>query len=118
MEDKRKHKRLALDGELILKSLDGSGDHVVAQIEITDCSRDGVGFETDVQLTIGNNYEANLRLWTKETMLVFLQIVRAVKTEKGFHYGAIFIGMPDADRMRIEVYETVEEQLKEQNGNT
>ncbi len=111
MEDKRKHKRLALSGELILKQLGGSGDATTAQIEITDCSRDGVGFSTDVQLTIGDNYEANLRLWTKEVLHVFIQIVRAAKVENTFHYGGIFIGMPDSDKMRIEVYETVRDQL-------
>ncbi len=111
MEDKRKHKRLALSGELILKQLGGSGDAETAQIEITDCSRDGVGFSTDAQLTIGDNYEANLTLWTKEVLHVFVQIVRAAKIDDMFHYGGIFIGMPDSDKMRIEVYETVRDQL-------
>ncbi len=113
MEDKRKHKRLALAGELILKQLGGGGEAETAQIEITDCSRDGVGFSTDAQLTIGDNYEANLTLWTKEVLHVFVQIVRAAKVDNGFHYGGIFIGMPDSDKMRIEVYETVRDQLGE-----
>jgi hypothetical protein len=113
MEDKRKHKRLALSGELILKQLGGAGEAETAQIEITDCSRDGLGFSTDAQLTIGDNYEANLTLWTKEVLHVFVQIVRAAKVENGFHYGGIFIGMPDSDKMRIEVYETVRDQLGE-----
>ncbi|MCR5157178.1 MAG: PilZ domain-containing protein [Butyrivibrio sp.] len=117
MEDKRKHKRLQLTGEIILKQLGGSGEATAAQIEIHDCSRDGIGFTTDAQLTIGNNYEANLTLWTKETLHVFVQIVRASKEGNDFHYGGIFIGMPDTDKMRIEVYETVEDQLKEQEKN-
>ena len=117
MEDKRKNKRLELSGELVLKELGGTEDLGTVQIEITDCSRDGLGFMTDAQLTIGHNYEANLRLWTHEVLHVFLQIVRATKSDKLYHYGAIFIGMPDADKMRIEVYETVEDQLKEQNTN-
>jgi hypothetical protein len=112
MEDKRKHKRLALSGELILKHLGGNDGAETAQIEITDCSRDGVGFSTDAQLVIGNNYEANLTLWTKEVLHVFIQIVRAAKGDNGFHYGGIFIGMPDSDKMRIEVYETVKDQLE------
>lgn len=117
MEEKRKNKRLELSGEIILKQLGGAGEHTTAQIEITDCSKDGVGFSTDAQLTIGDNYEANLRLWTKEVLHVFVQIVRAAKIDDGFHYGGIFIGMPDSDRMRIQVYETVEDQLKEQDNN-
>lgn len=114
MEEKRKHKRLELSGELIVKHM-GTGEHEAYQIEITDCSKDGIGFSTDAQLVIGDNYEANLTLWTKEVLHVFVQIVRAAKTDSGFHYGCIFIGMPDADKMRIEVYETVEDQLKEKS---
>ena len=117
MEDKRKHKRLGLTGELMLKQLGSDEGPQAATIEITDCSRDGLGFSTDAQLVIGNNYEANLTLWTKETLHVFIQIVRAAKIDDGFHYGGIFIGMPDSDKMRIEVYETVEDQLKEQESN-
>ena len=118
MEEKRKHKRLELSGELILKKLGGGDDQQTAQILIHDCSRDGIGFITDAQLTIGNNYEANLTLWTKEVLHVFVQIVRAAKVDDVFQYGGIFIGMPDSDKMRIEVYETVEDQLKEQEHNS
>ena len=118
MEEKRKHKRLELSGELIIKRLGGNEEGQPVQIEISDCARDGLGFTTDAQLTIGNNYEANLRLWTKEVLHVFIQIVRAAKVGDVFQYGGIFIGMPDADKMRIQVYETVEEQLKEQENNS
>ena len=118
MEEKRKQKRLGLSGEIILKKLGGSDEAQTAQIEIHDCSRDGLGFTTDLQLTIGNNYEANLTLWTKEVLHVFIQIVRAAKVGDVFQYGEIFIGMPDADIMRIQVYETVEDQLKEQENNS
>ena len=100
MEERRKHKRLDLTGELI-----------VNQLDIHDCSRDGIGFNTDNQLLIGDNYEANLTIWTKEVLHVFIQIVRAAKLEDTYNYGAIFIGMPDADKMRIEVYETVKDTL-------
>ena len=113
MEDKRKNKRLELAGEILLKELGGSGEAAPAQIEIHDCSTDGLGFTTDAQLTIGNNYEANLTLWNKDKIHVFVQIVRASKEGDLFHYGGIFIGMPDTDKMRIQVYETVKDQLKE-----
>ena len=118
MEEKRRHKRLELSGEILLTQLGAGGEAEKAEIEIHDCSRDGLGFTTDAQLTIGDNYEANLTLWTKEVLHVFMQIVRASKDETGFHYGAIFIGMPEADMMRISVYETVEDQLKEQEKNS
>ena len=116
MEDKRKHKRLELSGEIILKELGGTGEAPTAQIEIHDCSTDGIGFTTDAQLTIGHNYEANLTLWNKDMIHVFVQIVRAAKEDSVFHYGGIFIGMPDTDKMRIQVYETVREQLEEKEN--
>ena len=116
MVEKRKHNRLELTGEIILRPIGGTGDATAAQIEIHDCSRDGIGFTADAQLTIGDNYEANLTLWNKDRIHVFIQIVRAAKEGDLFHYGGIFIGMPDADKMRIEVYETVEDTLKEQEN--
>ena len=116
MNEKRKHKRLELSGEILIKHLGGNGDATPAQIDITDASRDGIGFSSDKQLTIGDNYEANLTIWTKEVLHVFVQIVRAEKEPDRdfFHYGGIFIGMPDADKMRIEVYETVQDTLASQ----
>lgn len=114
MEDKRRHKRLELSGELMMKELGTSGDGEPADIEITDCSRDGIGFTTDRALTIGSNYEANLTLWNKDKLHVFIQIVRASKEGDIFHYGGIFIGMPDQDQMRIQVYETVHDELEKE----
>lgn len=115
MEDKRKHKRLELSGEILMKELGAAGDAEPADIEITDCSRDGIGFTTEKALTIGSNYEANLTLWNKDKLHVFIQIVRAAKEGDIFHYGGIFIGMPDADQMRIQVYETVQDELEKEH---
>ncbi|SFB72814.1 PilZ domain-containing protein [Butyrivibrio sp. YAB3001] len=114
MEDKRKHKRLELTGEILIKELGGSGNHEAVDIKITDCSRDGIGFSTTEALTIGSNYEANLTLWNKDKINVFIQIVRAVKDGDMYHYGGIFIGMPDDVQMRIQVYETVSDELAHQ----
>ena len=114
MEDKRKHKRLELTGEIFLRELGSAAEADTVDIKITDCSRDGIGFSTTQALTIGSNYEAKLTLWNKDTLNVFIQIVRAAKDEDIYHYGGIFIGMPDADQMRIQVYETVEDELSHQ----
>jgi hypothetical protein len=114
MEDKRKHKRLELTGEILIKELGAAGDGETADIAIHDCSRDGIGFTTDKVLTVGSNYEANLTLWNKDKIHVFIQIVRADKEGDIFRYGGIFIGMPDADQMRIQVYETVTDELEHQ----
>lgn len=37
----------------------------------------------------------------------FIEIVRIVKEDATYSYGGIFIGMPEMDAARIEVYDTV-----------
>ncbi len=109
MEERRKSKRMGLTGELILSPIGSSSAPEAVNIEITDASKTGIGFITDKHLTIGDNYEANLTIWTKEVLHVFLQITRAQEIEGGYNYGAFFIGMPDYDAQRITAYETVHE---------
>ncbi|MBO4456893.1 MAG: PilZ domain-containing protein [Butyrivibrio sp.] len=117
MEDRRKNRRLELSGEIIIKEI-GGNKYETVEIKITDCSRDGVGFSTPTQLTIGANYEANLTIWTKEVLHVFIQIVRATKADdKNFHYGGLFIGMPEDMKMRIDVYETVKDATDNMENN-
>ena len=112
MEDRRKNRRLELAGELIIKGLSGTTEAV--DINILDASTNGLGFRTQKQLTIGDIYEANLTIWNKETLHVFVQVVRAAVDENGYHYGGIFIGMPEDVKMRIQVYETVEDEIAKQ----
>ncbi|WP_026507279.1 PilZ domain-containing protein [Butyrivibrio sp. MC2013] len=110
MEERRRSKRLSMSGKIIIKEMAGKEAVDEATIEILNCSRHGLGFNCNKQLMIGNNYEAYLTIWTMEVLHVFLQIVRSEQFEEGiYNYGCIFIGMPDADRQRISVYETVEE---------
>ena len=117
MEEKRRHKRLELSGEILIKQLGASNSADTAEtadIEIIDCSREGIGFQTDKILQTGSTYETTLTLWNKDRLHVFIQIIRAVNMGNTFQYGGIFIGMPDQDRMRIQVYETIEEELANQ----
>ena len=112
MEERRKNRRLELEGELILNGLGGATEAV--DINILDASTNGLGFRTQKQLTIGDIYEANLTIWNKEKLHVFIQIVRASVDEDGYHYGGVFIGMPEDVKMRIQVYETVEDEIAKQ----
>lgn len=52
-------------------------------------------------------YESHLRIWTQEVLHAFLEIVRIEKKEDGFAYGAIFIGMPEMEASRIQLYDTI-----------
>lgn len=110
MEERRKSKRSELKSKLVLKRLDQGSEDV--GIEILDVSKTGIGFNCDQKLTIGSVYESYLTIWTKEVIHAFLEIRRIEKIDdNNFNYGAIFIGMPEMDAARIEVYQTVEEHI-------
>lgn len=107
MEERRKSNRRELISTLIVKRLD-DGENKETTIDIADVSKSGIGFNCNELLEIGAVYEANLRIWTQEVLHAFLEIVRIEKKGQGYNYGAIFIGMPETDASRIEVYDTVE----------
>ena len=108
MEERRKSNRRELSSKLIIKRLGGVNVDEIVEIDITDVSKTGIGFTCDKALEIGAVYEAYLRIWTQEVLHAFLEIVRIEKKSEGFSYGGIFIGMPEMDAARIEIYDTVE----------
>lgn len=110
MEERRKNERHLLDSTIVIKRLDGGVSEEIS-IDIVDVSKTGVGFTCNTPLTIGAVYESYLQIWTKETLHAFLEIVRIVKENGTFNYGAIFIGMPEMDMSRISVYETVDKMI-------
>lgn len=113
MEERRRANRRKLVSKLVVKRLDQVEAEEV-KIEIVDVSKSGIGFQCDQLLGIGAVYEGFLRIWTQEVIHAFLEIVRIEKKENGFHYGAIFIGMPESDASRIEVYDMVESMKQEE----
>lgn len=106
-QERRKTKRTDLESRLVIKRLDGNSGNEVT-IQIADVSKNGIGFECAEPLQIGEVYEAYLTIWTKEVIHAFLQIVRIELKDGVYSYGAIFIGMPEMDSARIEVYQTVQ----------
>lgn len=106
MEERRKNLRTMMNSKLMMKRLDG-GENNEVDIEITDVSKTGLGFKCKEPLIIGAVYESFLTIWTHEVIHAFLQIVRVELINSGFLYGAVFIGMPETDASRIEVYQTV-----------
>lgn len=109
MEERRRSKRTQLHSVLVMKRL-GSQDDQEVTIEVNDISKTGVGFVCEEPLAIGNVYESYLTIWTKEVLHAFLRIVRIEMIDGEFHYGAIFIGMPEMDAARIEVYQTINDE--------
>ena len=109
MEERRRSKRTELHSVLVIKRL-GSQDEQEVTIEVNDISKTGVGFICEEPLAIGNVYESYLTIWTKEVLHAFLRIVRIEMINGEFHYGAVFIGMPEMDAARIEVYQTINDE--------
>lgn len=107
--ERRKNKRSSLTSTLIMKKLDGNNSDTQVSINIVDVSKTGIGFLCSEPLQIGEVYESYLTIWTKEVIHAFLEIVRIELQGDTYSYGAIFIGMPEMDSARIEVYQTFNE---------
>lgn len=105
MENRRRCKRTLMETELTIHSM-SEQDPKEVEIEILDVSKDGIGFTSKEMLPIGGMYDTHLTIWTKEVIHVFLRIVRIELKEDGCYYGASFVGMPELDAKRIEVYQS------------
>ena len=108
MEERRKAKRSELTSHLLIKRLD-SGEIEEVAIDVENVSKKGIGFTCTEPLVIGAVYEGYLTIWTKEVIHAFVEIVRIEKKEDTFQYGAFFVGMPEMEAFRIEVYQTINE---------
>jgi hypothetical protein len=111
MDERRKSKRTDLKSKLIAKRLDSSEQREVG-VDVLNVSKTGIGFESDDLLEMGAVYEAYLTIWTSEVLHAFIEIVRIEKIEDGYNYGGLFIGMPELDLQRIDVYNIVSEANK------
>ena len=112
MDERRKSKRIELDAKLYVNRLDKQEAKEIS-IDVYDISTHGIGFNCPDALTIGAVYDADLTLWNKDVIHTFIEIVRILKCDSYFQYGGIFIGMPEMDLKRIEIYDTIEQYSKE-----
>lgn len=117
MDEKRRKKRSELEDRFTLKLVSKADKGQAPEIEISvhDVSENGVGFHCDKELNIGDCYMGKITLWTKQTVDVFLKIVRCNKREDGtFDCGSIFFGLEDRESMRIKIYQMLEDRDKEE----
>jgi hypothetical protein len=112
--ERRKGTRLLLDTKLVIKRLDRA-DAEDIPIEVVDLSKSGIGFTSAKELETGVVYECYLRIWTQEVIHAFLEVARSEKKGEFYEYGGYFIGMPEMDSARIDVYHLVEKTTKEMN---
>ncbi|MFV0464931.1 MAG: PilZ domain-containing protein [Lachnospiraceae bacterium] len=107
MQEKRRNKRLDLRVVVQLERLysQGTTDTKYINVEVTDLSRSGIGFRTSQKLQVDTYYDTQIQIWTKEVIAAVIEIVRTNEDEDGiYHYGASFIGMTDADAIKIDIY--------------
>lgn len=113
MEEKRRSKRLELKVNIQLERVDEPGGLTTVQyvsVDVTDLSRGGIGFTTGQELKEHTYYDTELEIWTKEKIDTVIEIVRAVRREDGiFEYGASFIGMTEAEALKIDIYRLLQE---------
>lgn len=106
MEEKRNSMRMSLSAQLLIKNMGDNSLEEEVEIEVLDVSKTGVGFICDRPLEIGAVYETNLKIWTDEVIHAFLKVVRIEQTkEEKYICGTIFIGLPEMNAKRIEVYD-------------
>ena len=104
MEEKRKAKRMVLNAHVIIKRLDGNR-HERIPVDVLNLSKTGIGFQCAQKLELNSMYEAELVLWTKETISCFINITRAADKGDVMVYGATFIGMTEHDSCKIDIYD-------------
>lgn len=107
--ERRRSKRTSMPSTLTIKKLGGNMRGNTVTVNVLNVSKTGVGFSCDEALQIGDVYESFMPIWTKEVLHVIMQIVRIELIGETYTYGALFIGMPEIDMARIEVYQTVNE---------
>lgn len=72
--------------------------------------RERDGWKTGEEAAGANSIPSCLTIWTKEILHAFVEIVRIEKLDGTFGYGSIFVGMPEMDSSRIEVYQMFEQE--------
>ncbi|MCR4610794.1 MAG: PilZ domain-containing protein [Lachnospiraceae bacterium] len=115
MEEKRKGKRTDLDLTVTLGIIteDVGAEKEYIEVEITDVSKYGLAFKSDKRLLIGDCFDARIQIWTKEIIDSVLKVVRCqeLEDEEGeYLYGCIFVGMTDADMLKIQIYQMFSEE--------
>lgn len=111
MEEKRKYKRLEIDVSVQLERLDQ--DEITTlkyvHVDVKNLSRGGMGFDSSHELEPGTYYNVRIRIWTNEIIEAVIEIVRKKEGENKYQYGATFIGLSEADALKIDIYQMFNE---------
>ncbi len=108
-DEKRRYKRMAISTSVQMDLIDENGTKRRVDIELLNLSRSGMGFVSDEVLEMGSFYNAEIMTWRGDRIKTVVEIVRAQPYEGTTWYGGSFIGMTDADQLKIQIYELTSE---------
>lgn len=108
--EKRKYKRSELNSSIQLRQCNGT-EHKKISVDVHDLSREGIGFYSTEDLNIGDYFDSEIVIWTKEVLQVVIKIVRktAIPEKNEIAYGGEFVGLSENEKFRIDVYQCVED---------
>lgn len=112
MNEKRKNKRLDLEVSVEMERLDKDESTAAMKfihVDVANISRSGIGFFSGKELKPNTFYNAKIQIWTKEVVNTVIKIARCVPEEDGFSCGGVFIGLAEADALKIDIYEMYNE---------
>ena len=115
--EKRWAKRMSINAKIKLQTI--KNNKAVAfelnkndiEVEVLNISKGGMGFKTAEYLPLNSYYEAKVVLWTRESFVSIIEIVRMENdgTDEKNTYGCKFVGLSPADQFKIDVYQIVTE---------
>ena len=103
--ERRRSRRLELHVSLQMKRIEKGLPQKNTIVQVVNLSKTGIGFETSEDLKLNECYNANLTIWTKETIPAVIKVVRKEQENGEFYYGGIFVGMTSADSIKIDIYD-------------
>lgn len=105
--ERRKSKRLDLNVSLQLERLEADEIVTVKYLHVTvvDASKSGIAFKTTEELEVGSFFDTKLQIWTKEVIDTVIKIVRHTREGDMNVYGCAFVGLPDSEALKIEIYQ-------------
>ena len=115
MSERRRSKRMDINVTISLNELkSGAVSNQINKNEmdvaVVNISKDGLAFRSEEKLELNTFYDANVVLWTKETIQAVIEIVRMENLgNEPTLYGCRFIGILPADQLKIQIYEMIQE---------
>ena len=111
MEERRLYVRTDLHERISLTVI-GTYDQaprMPLEVEITDISTDGIGFNCSEDISLNTFLTGVVELWNNYSMQIIIKVIRTRQLEDGFNYGCIFVGMDPADGLKIKISQLLQE---------